>query len=83
MPLAAVGLWLHTDAPRGREILQLLADFYRLDGIALDDTGNARLSINAPEDIPAYLAVMGALEACAPDWEQYITVLKLTNDTPT
>jgi hypothetical protein len=71
------------DAPRGRDILQLLADLYGLDGIAPDDAGNTRLSINAPEDIPAYLALMAALEACAPDWEQYITVLKLTDDTPT
>lgn len=83
MPQATVGLRLHTDAPRGRDILQLLADFYRLEGIALDDTGNARLCINAPEDIPAYLAVMCALEACARDWEQHITVLKLTDGTPT
>jgi hypothetical protein len=33
--------------------------------------------VKAPEDIPAYLSVMGDLEACARDWEDYITVLKL------
>jgi hypothetical protein len=77
MPQAAVGLWLHTAAPRGREILRLLADFYGVEPITPDETGHAQLQIQAPEDIPAYLAVMGALEACARDWEEYITVLKL------
>jgi len=77
MPQAVVGLWLHTTAPRGIEILRLLADFYGVEPITPDETGHARLHIRAPEDIPAYLAVMGALEACAPDWEQHITVLKL------
>jgi hypothetical protein len=35
------------------------------------------MSIQTPEDIPAYLAVMAALEASARDWEEHITVLEL------
>ena len=77
MPQVAVGLRLHNDAPRARAILQLLADAYGIDGITPDDTGLARLWMKAPEDIPAYLSVMGDLEACARDSEDYITVLKL------
>jgi hypothetical protein len=79
MPQAAVGLRLHANGARSRDILRLLAEFYGLDGIELDEAGTARLCIDAPDDIPAYLAVMGALEACARDWEEYITVLKLTD----
>jgi hypothetical protein len=54
----------------------MLADFYGAEPITPDAAGNARLRIEAPEDVPAYLAVMGALEACASDWEVYVTVLK-------
>ena len=77
MSQATVGIWLHTEAPRGEEILQLLADCYGVEPITPDQAGHARLNIKAPEDIPAYLAVMATLEASARDWEEYITVLKL------
>jgi hypothetical protein len=76
---AASGRW--SLAAHGRPSRQrdpgAASDFYGVEPITPDETGNARLQVRAPEDIPAYLAVMGTLEACARDWEKHITVLKL------